>query len=163
MIDAAALAITQFGVPLMVALVGLQWWLGKPRLQVRHACISAGVAFCLGLAAAQVLLLYYHRLRPYDAGVSHLILPPTVDWSFPSDHAIASSAIAMSWQMLRRDALAWLFVAMTFLICLSRVYVGMHYVSDVLGGLLFAMAAVLAVKAVYKPNSKLDQWLTSWF
>ena len=34
-----------------------------------------------------------HRIRPYDAGLTHLIVAPSFDWSFPSDHATAAFAI----------------------------------------------------------------------
>ncbi|WP_163540551.1 phosphatase PAP2 family protein, partial [Klebsiella pneumoniae] len=70
----------------------------------------------------QFILLFIHRVRPYEAGVTHLLIPPTVDWSFPSDHATASLAIvaAFAMQALPRRTLALLAVAA--LVCLSRIY-----------------------------------------
>ena len=161
-IDGVMIAITGFGVPLMVAWVAAQWWLGEPRQQTRHACIAAGASFVIGLGIAQLILLFIHRARPYDAGISHLIIAKTVDWSFPSDHAIASTSIVFAWLMNGMRRWLWLFIAMAAVICFSRVYVGMHYATDILGGIALALFAAALVQLVYKPGSQLDQWLTSW-
>jgi undecaprenyl-diphosphatase len=161
-LDQVMVSVTTFGVPFMVLLVVLQWWGQRPRDAKRHACVAAGLSFLLGLALAQIMLLFIHRLRPYDAGVSHLIVPATVDWSFPSDHAIASLSIvfAFALQGLRRWTL--IFLALAIVVCFSRVYVGMHYTSDILGGATVAMIAAFLVKQCYRPDTKLDRWITGW-
>ena len=162
-LDSLLIDVSKYGVPLLVGLVITQWWFGEPRSQTRHACVAAGASFALGLGLAQIILLFIHRERPYDAGISHLIIDKTVDWSFPSDHAIASSSIVFAWALngMRR----WLsvFVGLTALICFSRVYVGMHYASDIIGGIGVALVAVWMVKLVYKPDTKLDRWVTGLF
>ena len=160
-IDGIMIAITLGGVPLMVALVAVQWWLGVPRPNARHACVAAGASFLIGLGLAQLLLLFMHRVRPYDAGITHLIVNKTVDWSFPSDHAIASASIVFAWLMNGMRRWLGLLTAMAAVICLSRIYVGMHYATDILGGIVLAVFAAALVQLVYKPGSQLDRWLTS--
>ncbi|WP_348644055.1 phosphatase PAP2 family protein [Mesorhizobium sp. B4-1-3] len=152
--------ISQIGVPLMVIAVALQWWSRADRSHVRHACLSAGLSFLLGLAINQGILLFVHRIRPYDAGVTHLLIAPSADWSFPSDHATASTAIvaAFAMQALPRRTLALFAVA--FVICWSRIFIGTHYVSDVIGGAATAAIAALAVRLAYKENSRLDAFAT---
>ncbi len=155
--------VSKFGVPLMVLLVISQWWSGIPRPQARHACIAAGASLALGLGLAQLMLLFIHRERPYEVGVSHLIIAKTADWSFPSDHAIAWSSIVFAWAMNAMRRWLWVFIGLAALIGLSRVYVGMHYASDIIGGMAVALIAVWVVRIVYKPDTKLDRWLTGWF
>ncbi len=151
---------TTFGVPFMILLVILQWWGKRPRERRRFICVSAGLSFFLGLAIAQIMLLLIHRVRPYDAGISHLIIAPTVDWSFPSDHAIASLSIvfAFALQNLRRWALILLTLALV--VCFSRIYVGMHYASDILGGAGVALIAAYVVKKFYREDSKPNRFIT---
>ncbi|WP_319023041.1 phosphatase PAP2 family protein [Mesorhizobium sp. B1-1-8] len=157
------IAISQTGVPLMVLAVALQWWSRTDRHHVRHACLSAGLSFLLGLAINQVLLLVVHRIRPYDAGVTHLLIAPSADWSFPSDHATASMAVAAAFAMqaLPRRTLA--LFAMALLICWSRLHTGIHYAGDVAGGALTGFAAAAAVRLGYRENSRLDAIATRIF
>ena len=162
-LDIGMIGLSTFGVPLMVALIVAQWWLGRPQPQIRHACVAAGASFLLGLALAQMILLFVHRARPYDTGVSHLLVAPTVDWSFPSDHAIASTSIVFAWALHGIRRWQGLLVTLALLVCFSRIYVGMHYVTDIFGGMGVALAAALIVTTVYKPDTKLDHWLTAWF
>ena len=158
-LDAAMIATTNFGLPLMILVVASLWWLGRPRDHLRHAAIVSGLTFLFGLGVAQVVLLFVHRMRPYDVGISHLIIAPTNDWSFPSDHATASLAIvfAFALQGLRRWSVVFLVIAA--LVCFSRIFVGMHYATDILGGAAMAIISAALVKAVYRRGSKLDNWL----
>ena len=155
------IAITTWGAPLLVAAVVLQWWSARGRLHVRHACIAAGLSFLLGLGANQILLLFLHRVRPYDAGVSHLLIAPTTDWSFPSDHATAAFAIVASFAFARLPSRAILFGVLAILIAVSRVYVGMHYVSDVLGGAGMGVLTAVIVRFAYKEGTRFDRLAVS--
>src|SRR5258708_38833179 len=83
LLDSAMIMVTKVGVPLLVALVVVQWWSKIDRTHVRHTCIAAGLSFLTGLGLNQIILLFIHRVRPYDAGVSHLIISgsPVPRWS----------------------------------------------------------------------------------
>jgi undecaprenyl-diphosphatase len=162
-LDQLIIDITNFGVPMMVLLVVMQWWVASPRPAARQNALKAGLTFLLGLGLAQVMLLFIHRMRPYDASISHLIVAPTVDWSFPSDHAIASFGIAFAYALSGFRRAALIYFGLALLVCFSRIFVGMHYVSDVLGGALVAFAAAIVVKRFYPAGSKLENWLVQLF
>src|SRR3546814_11007049 len=76
----------------------------------------------------QLILLLVNRVRPYDVGVSHLLIGPSADPSFPSDHATATIAIAAAFFVHRAWRPAAGYFAAALLIMLSRVYIGTHYV-----------------------------------
>ena len=160
LLDKAMVGISQIGVPLMVLAVVLQWWAKADRYHVRHAAVSAGLAFLLGLAVNQFILLFVHRIRPYDAGVAHLLIAPSADWSFPSDHATATIAIvaAFAMQGLPRRTIALLVMAL--LICWSRIYIGTHYLTDVVGGAITGVLGAIMVRLAYRENSRLDKLVT---
>lgn len=161
MLDQVMLAITHYGLPLMILAVTVQWWSRSNRRHIRHACIAAGLSFLIGLGLNQIILLFVHRLRPYDAGLTHVLIERSADWSFPSDHATATFAIALAFllQGLRGRATALLLAAMA--VCISRIYVGTHYVTDILGGAATAIVAALIVHALYREGTALDQAITS--
>jgi len=128
-----------YGLPLLIAGVALLWWMPGSRIHARHTCIVATIAFCASLLANQVLLLFIHRIRPYEVGLTHLIIRPSSDWAFPSDHATATFAILGTlWFRRIRWPLA-IGVPLGLLICVARVYVGVHYVSDIVGGICIGL------------------------
>ena len=160
-LDASMVAITQFGVPLIVALVVLQWWSGPDRALVRHTAVSAGLAVLLGLAVNQVILLFVHRPRPYDMGVTQLLIARSADWSFPSDHATVVAAIVAAFGIQRFHHRASALGVLALLVCLSRVYVGTHYVTDVLGGAAVGIVAAHVVPWLYRRGNPVDRVLTA--
>src|SRR5215831_9894015 len=133
-LDLLMVAVTQAGVPFLVLAVAAQWWTRRDRRSERHAIVACGLSLLLGLAFNQVVLLFVHRMRPYDAGVTQLLISPSADPSFPSDHATAVFAIVFGWLLHGRGRKALWFLAGAMLVVFSRVYVGTHYASDILGG-----------------------------
>jgi undecaprenyl-diphosphatase len=160
-VDAAMVAATTFGVPLVVLCVVLQWWSKTDRVHVRHTCVAAGVSFLIGLGVNQFILLFVHRARPYDSGLTHLIIPASGDWSFPSDHATAAFAVAAAFALQALPRRALFFSLVAFLIAWSRIFVGTHYLTDVLGGALTGISAAVLVRAFYPEGSRLDRLVTA--
>ena len=161
LLDLLMVAITQAGVPLLVAAVALQWWPRQGRESERHVLVACGLTFLLGLALNQGVLLLVHRVRPYDAGITHLLVARSADPSFPSDHATATFAIVLGFLLNARMGKAAVFLAGAMLVVLSRIFVGTHYVSDVLGGILTALMAAAFVRIAYVRGTRLDRWVTA--
>ena len=159
-LDLVMIAITKFGVPLMVLAVAVQWWVQNDRPRIRFVALSAGLSFLLGLGLNQIILLFVQRIRPYDAGVTHLIIEKSADWSFPSDHATAGVAIVTAFAMQGLPRRTLVLSVLTFMICWSRVYVGLHYVSDLFGGAITGVIGGIAVRYLYQPHSRLNQFAT---
>jgi undecaprenyl-diphosphatase len=102
-----------------------------------------------------VLKLAFHRPRPEVAFV-HLDT-----YSFPSGHAMVSTAMYgalayLAWSRVRtgrgRFALVAGTVVLLSLICFSRLYLGVHYLSDVLAGAAggaFWLALAIALQTIY--------------
>jgi undecaprenyl-diphosphatase len=143
---------------LIVACVASQWWSRTNRLHLRHACVAAGLSFLIGLAFNQVLLLFVHGARPYDSGITHLIVPKSADWSFPSDHATAAFAIAAAFALQGLPRRASFFALAALFIAWSCVFVGTHYLTNVLGG---ASTGIVAALVVASPIANTQGWIGS--
>jgi len=152
--------ISIIGVPLLVLAVAGQWWRGSDRSHNRHVLVATGLSFLLGLAINQIILLFVHRIRPYDGGVTHLLIDRSSDPSFPSDHATATFAIAAGFLLHGMRRVGRWFLAAAVLIAISRVYIGTHYVSDVLGGAATGIAAAMLVRALYREGTRVDRLVT---
>lgn len=77
-------------------------------------------------------------------------------FAFPSSHAanMASAALWFSYQYKRYT---WIFVAIAILVGYSRIYVGVHYPIDVLGGYVVGVFCAFMVIYAEKGISKLLQ------
>jgi undecaprenyl-diphosphatase len=154
--------VSSVGVPILVVAVACQWWARHDRQHTRYVLLATGFSFLLGLAVNQVILLFVQRVRPYNLGITSLLIPPSSDPSFPSDHATAAFAIAAVFLLHRfRGAAAFLVAA--FLISISRIYIGTHYVSDVVGGALTGVLAAAVVRWMYREGTRADRFLTGIF
>ena len=97
---------------------------------------------------AQGAKTWVRRERPYDAdGVARLIRPPTGS-SYPSGHAAVTAAM-MSVIAADGDRTVRLLAGgLAVFVAASRVYVGVHYPSDVLGGAGMGLLLARAWRAI---------------
>ena len=75
------------------------------------------------------------RIRPYEVvdGLK-LLIEPQSDFSFPSGHTCASIGAAVAMYSFLEKKWGVLLLALAVLISISRLYVGVHYPIDVIGG-----------------------------
>lgn len=100
--------------------------------------------FVVGIVAGEIMKFALYRPRPYET-VQGIVarLAVDMDSSYPSGHAlIVSMGAAFSLLRFRNKIAASLLTLEAFVVCYSRVYVGMHYPLDVLAGVFLALAIV---------------------
>lgn len=142
--------------------------------------ILAGIAFIKGGIRGKILVIglilliiitdqtgfrilkeLFERVRPCNA-ISDAITPLGCagGYSFPSNHALNNFAAATFISRLFPNY-KWVVFIVAALIALSRVYLGVHYPSDILGGALigvafgylFSLGALPIVKYFQNKNS----------
>jgi undecaprenyl-diphosphatase len=127
----------------------------------RHGVAAAGFSAVLALGIAQAIGHLWDRPRPYEAhpAHAHLLLPVSPDPSFPSDHATAAFAIAVAIGLRHRKAGALALVLAT-IVSVSRVALGTHYPSDVIGGAALGAlcALVFWIPSVRARLNRLADW-----
>jgi membrane-associated phospholipid phosphatase len=135
------------GVLMMAAL----WWIWfqpsaetEQRRETVVATLASGlIALFVGRLLARLLPF---RLRPYFDPVNIQSDATLRTWSsFPSDHAMLWTAVAMGIFLVWRNMgiLALLFSAV--LVCAPRVYVGLHYPTDVMVGAVLGIVITFLV------------------
>ena len=82
------------------------------------------------------------RLRPFDVNNAiQLIVPRPHDYSFPSGHTAASFTAVMALYLAGEKKLWKIALVLAVLIAFSRLYLYVHYPTDVLGGIIIGAIA----------------------
>lgn len=117
-------------------------------LEKNHYILAGSIAIAT-LIFASILKIFLRRARPVTEYVRHMLFHT---FSFPSGHAagavasygLAALVIANRWPELAVAAWIVAFVV-SLLIGVSRVYLGAHYASDVIGGWIVGGAGLLLI------------------
>ena len=101
------------------------------------AALIIDAALCSG-----ILKNVFCRIRPFDVNtaVQVLITKPR-DFSFPSAHTSASFAAATALYLAKERKMFATTLVLACLIAFSRMYLYVHYPTDVLGGIAVGAAA----------------------
>ena len=114
------------------------------------------VAIAFADATGHIIKEIVMRQRPCSALENvHLLVGCGRSYSMPSNHAANAFAFAMTTWFLLRSRLSLLFVAAAALIGISRVFVGVHYPSDVAAGALVGTAAAFGAMMLYRWAEKI--------
>ena len=108
----------------------------------------------IGLIYATSFIVGYiwFEARPFvDGGVSLIINIPQSEKSFPSDHAAIAFALAVACWHLKPKLSPWLF-GLAGLVALARVYVGVHYLHDVIAGAVLGTAVAWVSYKLFDGN-----------
>lgn len=107
----------------------------------RAGCILAAWPLCAELVLCNFILKpLVHRVRPCDLLPEvTLLIPHPSDYSFPSGHTAASfTAVAALW-LAGKKRLAGATLVLGVFIAFSRLYLYVHFPTDILGGVLVGL------------------------
>jgi undecaprenyl-diphosphatase len=122
-------------------------------LRRRYAAIVAIAVPLAAFLSDTLLKLLFHRPRPAGG-----LIPEPQSFSFPSGHATVAAATYLTLALLLSDRLSstrakTLSVTLGALVAIaiagSRVYLGVHYLSDVVAGLILGTAWALVGRRFY--------------
>lgn len=152
-LDQTAIIVSDVGDPVIIAGVTTVFaallWFSRYRLRALFVFVSVG-----GISAFNYFVRpFLGRARP-ELWVSPT---PKTSFGFPSGHAITSMSL-----MLALILVAWptrwrwpaLVLGTGFVLATgwARLYLGVHYPSDIVGGWLIAVAGTMAVYVVLRPH-----------
>ena len=97
-----------------------------------HHCFSSCIKFCFNLFNS----ILYHRPRPFVAlSIKNLLVENS--YSFPSHHATFFFTMATVIYLYDKNWEEDFYCCFNY--CLSRVVAGIHYPSDILGGMIIGI------------------------
>ncbi len=106
-----------------------------------RALLVPGISFVL----LSVFRARINRPRPYETFETAPVIPKdTKGNSFPSRHVFSATMIAMTFLLMSPWSwLGILFLVVSVLLAVIRVVSGVHYISDVIAGIVVAVAAAI--------------------
>lgn len=124
--------------------------------RTRRIGLTCLAAMAIGwLFTNLVIKNWVARPRPYDVieGLERLV-GVQKDFSFPSGHT--TNGLACAWVIFRMapKKVGAPVLALAVVIALTRLYVGVHYPTDVLGGAVIGLCSAWAALALYKRFGK---------
>ena len=112
---------------------------------------KTGLILAIGLVGSlifgnMILKPIFHRLRPFQIkeGIDLIISAPH-DYSFPSGHTLAS-VISATILLLRERKIGICALVLAILIAFSRMYLYVHFPTDILGGIVLGI--VIGISSV---------------
>lgn len=158
-LDAVMIASATYAPAVFAGVLLVCWARWRPEWQ--RAAALAGVAALLALGVGQLVGIALPRARPYDVTLATVLVRHAPDTSFPSDHAILCLAVTVVLATVSRRLGAAL-ALFSVLVLVARVYIGVHYPSDVLGGAaLGALVAWLTLRLARVPA--VARWIDAVF
>ena len=140
---------------MIVPAAALGFWLAGFRREALFIVATAGAGVISGLAKALV-----ERPRPGEGAVR--VLGQLLDYSYPSGHVVGYVSLygflfflvyVLFKRSVWRTAVLSLLGALVGLIGVSRIYLGHHWASDVLGGYALGAAYLLILIQLYRITS----------
>lgn len=127
---------------LIVPLLAAALWLWGPNQ--RQLVFKVFLALAISLSLSWIFGLLFPHERPFAAGVGYQFLHHAPNNSFPSNHGTTSFTFALAFLFWHRLWSGIALLATAAAIAWSRVYLGVHWPLDMLGGLLTGMCGCLA-------------------
>ncbi len=129
--------------------------------RTRKTGFMLAVSLIIGLVVCNITLKpIFARPRPYTVRTDVIMLVEVLnDYSFPSGHTVAAFESATVF-LMRKRKVGIAFLVLAILIAFSRLYLYVHYPTDVLCGMIIGIlsgfCAVWLVDYIYKKVSKKD-------
>ncbi|MFF5790860.1 phosphatase PAP2 family protein [Paeniglutamicibacter sp. NPDC012692] len=130
-------------------------------LLVRRSPVNAigfGTVASVGWLSSQVFKVVVERPRPNPSLLADPLAPETGFDSFPSGHVSLAVGLTFAVYYLARgtrwrNAAAILGAAMVVALALSRIYIGVHYPTDVAAAVVTASAAVMLFSGLWNRHA----------
>ena len=123
----------------------------------KNESLFAGYSAILGVIISKSIGLIYFHPRPFMDKIGTLLIHHKADSSFPSDHTTFTMSIALMLLYFKSTRILGIVLTLLALLCgIARIYVGVHYPFDILGGILVGVIASLIIYLLMPQLQKLN-------
>ncbi len=114
----------------------------KGKINEKKALLLTILTIPIAILLIKGIHLFIHEPRPFITYNFTPLANGTFDLSFPSRHATIMAVIAFSYTYFK-SKWSYLFLTLMLWVGLSRIYVGVHYPLDVIGGFIVGIISLM--------------------
>lgn len=122
--------------------------------KIKYLILTLSSVILSRLIITEIIRLFWYRPRPFVAHAVNSLIEHSASASFPSGHIAFLFALATAIYFFNKK-FGIAFLIASFLIGLARIFVGVHWPLDILGGIIIGIFSAVIVKLIMKRQVRL--------
>jgi undecaprenyl-diphosphatase len=144
-LDSLAIFFAKYLVYFLVAgAIAFFFFIKDKKQRIRYLFLAGASVILSRLVITELIRLIWHRSRPFVEHQVNQLLEHSTSGAFPSGHVAFLFALSTAIYFSNKK-IGWLFFALSFLIGLARIFIGVHYPLDILAGIAVGVFSVIAI------------------
>ena len=147
-------------VPVSIGLIFLFHWISFSntdfKIQSQKSVLKSIIIMVISNIIIMALNQIIFRERPFEVNDINLLFYMPTDSSFPSNACAGSISLALGFLSKKWIRTFFIILLLAILMSLSRIYVGIHYPSDIAAGVLVAIGSYFIGHYIWKYSTKIQ-------
>ncbi len=148
-VDAWGVFFADYLVYFLLVGAALIYFLVKKKEKLRYLLVIGSSVILSRLVITELIRLIWHRSRPFVDYQVNQVIEHSASGSFPSGHIAFLFALAMAVYFFNKK---WglVFFILSLVVGLARIFVGIHYPLDILGGIVIGIVSAVVARALIR-------------
>lgn len=159
----SSIAASDYLIPMMIGLILTYLWFGNanPLERERRQWATMAALIHMTIASFTVLVInqYAYRFRPFDILDHNLLFYMPTDSSFPSNAAVGTLAVSIPFFFEKKIGWGTILFILSVTISFSRIFVGVHYPGDIIGGYLLVLLLIPVSTNIVRISKPVQKFL----
>jgi undecaprenyl-diphosphatase len=149
-LDSLAIFFAKYFIYYLVAGATILFFLIKDKKEkIKYLILTLLSVILSRLIITEIIRLFWYCPRPFVAHAVNLLIEHNASASFPSGHIAFLFALATAIYFFNKK-FGIAFLGISFLVGLARVFVGVHYPLDILGGIVMGIFSAIFIKFLFR-------------